>query len=157
MMEMQVAILRNLAVQVGVQPLREVAKSPGLTEAYRISVHYAGMRAPDSVTTIRCYRQSTPVLESVYLGFFHHKPIVRRVSVPQFEQFRRGLISLRFDKLKDQPNTPLLDVDLWLLERAANGFEKSVLIAPVNAFDAYAQIIELTRRCLPDALRELQG
>ena len=156
-MELQIAILRNLAARIGVQPLREVAKSPGLKEAYRISVHYAGMRAPDSVTTIRCYRQSTPVLESVYLGFFNHKAIFRQVSVPQFEEFRRGLTSLRLDNLKDQPNTPLLDVDLWLVERAANGFEKSVLIAPANAFDVYNQIIELTRRCLPDAVRELQG
>ncbi len=156
-MEHQVAIFRNLAARVGVQPLRDVARSPGLTEAYRITVHYSGMRVPDSVSTIRCYRQAAPVMESVYLGFFNHKAIIRRVSSEPFEQFRRGLIALRFDKLTDQPNVPLFDVDLWLVERAANGFEKGVVIAPMNAADAYARIIELTRRWLPEAVRELQA
>jgi hypothetical protein len=156
-MEQQVAILRNLAARMGVPPVREVAKLPGIKEAYRVTVHYGAMRAPDSVSTLTIDRNLQPVLTSVYLGFFNHKAITKQIAYERFEVLRTALIRCRFDHLPDQPNAPFHDVDIWLMERAANSFSKSVLIAPDNAQGQYAQIVELVRQRLPEAVRELQG
>jgi hypothetical protein len=156
-MEQQVAILRHLAARMRIPPLREVAKLPGIKEAYRMTVHYGAMRAPDSVSTLTIDRNLQPALTSVYLGFFDHKAITKRIALQQYEALRSGLIRYRFDHLTDQTNTPYYDVDLWLVERAANSFSKSVLIAPENAQDQHARIVELVRQHLPEAVRELQG
>jgi hypothetical protein len=156
-MEQQVAILRNLAARMGVPPLREVAKLPGIKEAYRVTVHYGAMRAPDSCSTLTIDRTMQPALASVYLGFFNHKVITKRIALQQYEVLRTGLIRLRFDHLTDQPNAPFHDVDLWLVERAANGFNKSVMLAPDNAPGTHAEVVKLVRQHLPEAVRELQG
>jgi hypothetical protein len=156
-LEQQVAILRNLAARMQVSPLREVAKQPGIREAFRVTIHYGAMRAPDSVSTLIVDRSLQPNLQNVYLGFFHHKAITKPIALQRFDALRAGLIRLRFDQLIDQPNAPFHDADLWLIERAANNFTKSVLVAPFNAQGTHAELIELVRQQLPEAVRELQG
>jgi hypothetical protein len=154
-MEQIAGLLRDIAARAGVERVRQVALRPGVKAVYRVTIQYDRMRAADTVATLISRNTGEALLEVVYLGHFGNRPITRQLSARQVEDFAVTLSALAFDKLPDQPNIPFYGVDVWLVERGAGGFVKSVLVAPAVAKDAHAGLVECVRAALPEAVREI--
>ncbi|MFN8373089.1 MAG: hypothetical protein U0694_09465 [Anaerolineae bacterium] len=152
-MENQAAILRGIAQHVGLPTLREVASSAGVQAAYRVSIHYFDRRARDSAATLTFSRVNGAVLNVVFLGALGHKPLTHPVAPSRYDAFVRALQMMRFDNLHDQPDLPLHGVDLWMVERAAGGYVKSIILAPELARGIYGTLVDTVREYLPAALR----
>jgi hypothetical protein len=154
-LEYQAYLLRSIGDQINLTPLQKVALQPGISAVYRLTVRYHDRRARESVATLRRWRDQI-TLEIVYRGRFDHKPLALNVLQAQYEAFVAALHKLRFDQLNDQPNLPTYGVDLWLLERAAGSFTKSLILAPELARDVHAALVETVRTHLPEMLREVK-
>ncbi len=155
-MEYQAYLLRSIGDQIQLTPLQAIALQPGISGVYRLTARYHDRRAYDSVGTLRRFGRERPTLEMVYRGLFDHKPVAVAVEPPKYEAFALALQKLRFDQLKDQPDLPTYGVDLWLLERAAGSFTKSLILAPELAKDVHAALVETVRTHLPELLREVR-
>lgn len=157
-MEYQAYILRAIADQLGVQPLSKVALQPGISAAYRLTVRYHDRRAADSLATLKRFgREETASLEVVYRALFDGKPLLHTIDAERYTAFTTGLQTARFDNLTDQTNIPPHGVDLWLLERAAGGFAKSIILAPELTSNVYARIVYMVGTVLPEAIREVRA
>lgn len=154
-MEVYTALLREVENRVGLPSIRQIALRPGVFAVYRVIVQYDRMRAADAVTTLTRTPDGNGVVEVVYAGHFGNHPIVRSLPRAAYENFASGLGDLRFDKLPDQPNIPFYGVDMWLFERAAGGFHKSVLLAPQAAEGMHAQLAKLIKAYMPESIREI--
>jgi hypothetical protein len=152
-MDEQRLLLRNIGLRMGVSPLKQAALQPGMTGVYRLTIHYADARAHDSIATLARVGLGRIAGEFVYLGKFAHKPIQREFSLSVYEQMADGLQRLHFDQLNDQPDVPFYGVDLWLVERAAGSFSKSIVVAPATASGVHLQLVDTLRRLFPDAVR----
>jgi hypothetical protein len=155
-MELIAAMLRSTADQAGVVALREIAKQPGVSAAYRLIVRYHDRRAADSIATVRRFGHQAATLEIVYRALFKHKPVVMHLEKTQYATFESALHQLRFDDMADQPNIPTYGVDLWMIERAAGNFIKSVIVAPELAANSHARLVEVVKVHLPEAVREVK-
>jgi hypothetical protein len=150
-------VLRVIADRTGAAPLQKVALQPGVQAAYRISVHYYDKRACDSVATLcRFTSEDMRTLEVRYVGAFHEKPLYHTIELDRYEAFLRGLQKIRFDHLTDQPGLPAHGIDLWLVERAAGSYSKSIILSPKYAAGAYAVIVNAVKTHLPEALRAVR-
>jgi hypothetical protein len=150
-------VLRVIADRTGAAPLKQVALQPGLQAAYRISVHYYDKRACDSVATLcRFTSEDSRTLEVRYVGAFHEKPLFHQIELERYEAFMRSLQKIRFDHLTDQPGLPAHGIDLWLVERAAGSYSKSIILSPKYAAGAYAVIVDTVKTHLPEALRAVR-
>ncbi len=155
-MEYQAYLLRSIGDQMQLTPMQAIALRPGIGSVYRLTARYHDRRAHDSVGTLRRFGRERPTLEMVYRGLFDHKPVAVAIEPAKYEAFALALQKLRFDQLKDQPNLPTYGVDLWLLERAAGSFTKSLILAPELAKDVHAALVETVRTHLPELLREVR-
>lgn len=156
-MEYQAFLLRSIGDQMKLTPLQKVALLPGISAVYRLTVRYHDRRAHDSVATLRRFGRERPALEIVYRGLFEHRPLNLPVDPACYEAFMVALQKLRFDHLKDQPNLPTYGTDLWLLERAAGSFAKSLILAPQLATEVHAALVAAVQTHLPEMLREVQS
>lgn len=145
----------SVAERVGVPPLRQVALSPGTKGVYRLTVHYETKASADSIATLRRFGTDGVSLEVVYSGRFGNKPIIRRVTLQDYERFVSALQNLKFDQISDQDHIPFYGADAWLIERAAGGFWKRVTLAPSTTTGVHAQLVDAVRQYLPDAVREI--
>jgi len=147
--------LRRIGWSMDLIDLRQLARQPGVRALYRVTAHYHDMRARNSVATLRRSGATEAVMEVVYQGWFQHKPLVYPVELDRYDALVMGLQRLRFDSLSDQPVLPAHGADLWLVERAAGSFTKSVIVAPEFAFGEYAALVEAVRMYLPESLRQI--
>jgi hypothetical protein len=156
-MELTASMLRSTAEQAGLPALREVAKQPVVIAAYRLTIRYHDRRAADSVATLRRFGKGEVIVEVVYRGLFNHKPMVSRVEQERYEVLVSSLHNIHFDKMTDQLNIPTYGVDLWMIERAAGNFIKSVILAPELAANNHARLMEVIKTHLPEAVREVRS
>jgi hypothetical protein len=154
-MEQHAYLLRSISVRMGVPPLKTVALLAGIKSAFRVTVHYEDLRASDTVLTVRRWGVEDAMLEVVYQGHFGHKPITRRLSFDGYNDFAATLTELHFDRLPDQPDIPFFGVDLWMLERAAGSFIKSIILAPQTAQGDYVTLVRLIKTTFPEIVREI--
>jgi hypothetical protein len=147
--------LREIADQTGLSPLKHIARQPGLKAAYRVTVRYPDRRAHNSVATLRYSSVESIGLEVVYQQLFRHKPLAYEVSPIRYQAFVAAFQKAGFDHLPDQPKVPFYGVDLWLVERAAGTFIKSVILAPQKADEPHLAIVNAVRDYLPEAVREI--
>lgn len=154
-MELYAALLRAVESRLGLLSVRAIALQPGMRAVYRVIVQHNQMRAADTVTTVTQTATGDLTVEVIYAGHFGHRPITRRLLRDDYDAFVNGLTALRFDKLPDQPNIPFYGVDVWLVERAASGFYRSVLVAPQTATGSHAALTALICTHLPEAVREI--
>lgn len=154
-MERLAAILRDIAERAGLPPLVKLARQPGVKTIYRVTVHYDRQRACNSAATLCCWKGRNPVLEVIYQGRFHHKPITHPITEAHCEAFGSVLQKVNFDHLPDQPQLVLYGIDLWLVERAAGGFNKSVILSPNRPDVPYSSIVNAVDAYLPEAVREI--
>ena len=156
-MELLASQLRAIADQMGLSSTRQIAQSPGVSAVYRLTVRYHDRRAADSVATVRRMGWGETTLEIHYRGLFNHKPVITPLEPTRYEAFAAALRSIHFDSLPDQQNIPPHGVDLWLLERGAGTFNKSVIIAPELTGGVYAKLAYLVGSTLPEAVREVKA
>lgn len=148
--------LRAIIEHAGVEPLADIAARPGVRAVYRLTAHYHDGRARDSVSTL-VYRTGRGVqLETVIRVTFGGKPLVHPIPLGRYERLVAALHAVRFDDLADQPGLPPYGADLWLLERAAGSFSKSLILAPDRAEGAHLALVNALRTDLPEALREVR-
>ncbi len=155
-MTLYASIMREIAANVGLPFLREVARQPGVKAAYRISLHYGDMRAHDAVcaVTIRT-AQVNAVVQVYYVGRFDSKPILRGMPPDLFTGWAQALQAIKFDRMHDQDGIVPYGVDLCMVERASGGFEQGVIFMPKRADGAYATLLGAVRTYLPEVLREV--
>lgn len=156
-MELIASQLRAIADQMSLPNTRKLAQSPGVSAVYRLTVRYHDRRAADSVATLMRVGKSEAKLEMVYRGLFNHKPMLVVFDEARYEAFTAALQKVNFDGLTDQQNIPSHGVDLWLLERAAGTFNKSVIIAPELTGSIYARLVYMIGSTLPEAVREVKS
>jgi hypothetical protein len=95
-------------------------------------------------------------MEVRYVGAFQEKPLFHVIELDRYEAFMRALQKVRFDHLTDQPGLPAHGIDLWLVERAAGSFSKSIILSPKHAEGQYATIVDAVKTYLPEALRAVR-
>jgi hypothetical protein len=157
-MEYKASALFAVADQLGLPILKHRARGAGVKALYRVTVRYDNRRAADSVATLTAMTVGdAPVLEVIYRGLFEQKPLTFPVEPRRYEAFISTLDTLHFDRLPDQPGIPSYGADLWLLERAAGSFSRSVVLAPDRATGVYASLVALIRARLPEAVRAVQA
>ena len=150
----QAPLLRSVADQLGLPPVSEVARIPGVREVYRFTVHYYDGRACNSVATLGVSPTGGIQLENVYQRALLNKPLSYSIEAERYQEFVRAVMGLHFDKLPDQPNLPTYNLtDLWMIERAAGTFLHSVILAPEQARDEFSMLVNAVRHGLPEALR----
>ena len=149
-------ILQRIAEQVGCPPLKQVAARPGTRAVYRVTTHFPDMRAGDVVATLVYSGGREATLSTVYQGRFNHKPLTRQLDSASYEVIAQTFRPALFDRLTDQPNIAFYSVSLCLLERGAGSFVKGVIASPSAATGVYAQLLDIVRVYLPEALREIK-
>jgi hypothetical protein len=148
--------LREVARAAGLKTVQQIAQQPGMKAVYRITVRYKDGRKRSSVATLRHSLGEDIVLEVVYQGLFKHKPLVHRIPIVRYEAFRSALHKAGFDRMRDQPDVPFHGVDLWLVERAAGSFVRTLILAPERADGTHAAVISGVQQYLPEALRQIE-
>jgi len=156
-MELLASQLRAIADQMGLPSTGKITQTPGVSAVYRLTVRYHDRRAADSVATLRRMGKGEAKLEIVYRGLFNHKPVIASFDDARYDAFVSALQKVHFDSLPDQQNIPPHGVDLWLLERGAGTFNKSVIIAPELTGSVYARLVYMLGSTLPEAVREVKS
>lgn len=153
-----VPLLRAIPDALGLVPLTAVALRPGVGEACRITVHYYDRRAPDSVATLLKGMPGGVTLEMVYRRALDHKALIYPLDEGRYRTFVTAIKTMGFDKLTDQSGLPAYDsTDVWMIERAAGAFYKSVVVAPNIAPSApHSTLIDAVRLHLPEALKSIR-
>ncbi|MBC8170810.1 MAG: hypothetical protein H7X77_04040 [Anaerolineae bacterium] len=154
-MDQYIHLLHNLANRAGVPPLKQVALQPGMKTVWRVTVHYDRVATSHVIVTLKRFGYENVVVETVYPGHFGNQPITRSLQLADYERLTQALQQFDFDKLSDQPNIPFYGVDVWLVERAAGGFLKSVGFSPQSASGDHARLMALLRQYLPEVTREI--
>lgn len=152
-MEYLASLLMGIIDQMKLTPLTKLALQPGVRAVYRLTIRYHDRRAIDSVATVVRTSGNGATLEVVFRGRFDQKPLRFLVSQADYEGLTFGFQKVNFDKLGDQADLKPYGEDLWLWERAAGTFHKSVLLAPSDADGAYWQLVRLAWTHLPEAVR----
>ncbi len=156
-MELQAGMLRSIVDQMGLPPLGEVGKQAGVSAAFRVIARYHDRRAADSVATLRRIGKGDITLEVAYRGLFKQKPMHFRIETARYEALMTGLTGLHFDHMIDQQDIPTYGVDLWMIERVAGSFVKSVIVTPELAMDDHARLVELVRVTMGEMVREVRA
>ncbi|MCB9453455.1 MAG: hypothetical protein H6672_18650 [Anaerolineaceae bacterium] len=154
-MDYQAYLLRVIADELGLKQAEDIARQPGMRAVYRLTIRYHDNRSFDSVATLSRYVTDLPRLEIAYQELFNHKPLTLDIEQVRFDAFAGALLKLRFDHTADQPNIPAYGVDLWMLERAAGGFAKSIILAPKLAQGIHAELVAAVQEHLPEAVKEV--
>jgi hypothetical protein len=150
----QAPLLRAIADQLGLPPVAEVARRPGVSEIYRVTVQYFDGRACNSVATLLGTSSAEIMLEIAYQRALARKPLAHHIDRASYAEFVKAVKGLRFDHMPDQPDLPTYNsTDLWLIERAAGTFAHSVILAPELAGGEYSRLANAVKNGLPQALR----
>jgi hypothetical protein len=151
------SLLTAIVEQMKLTPLEKLALQPGVRAVYRLTIRYHDRRAHDSVATVIRTGAVGATLEVVFRGRFDQKPLRFPVTQANYEGLVAGFHKVNFDKLGDQPKLMSYGQDLWMWERAAGTFHKSVLLAPEAADGVYWQLVRLAWTHLGEAVRLLES
>lgn len=150
------SILRGMIVDMALPPLSQLMRQPGLSAVYRFIMQRHDSQMRDSVATLLLYRLDRAQIEVAYRGALAGKTLVYPIDAARCEVFGRTLRQINFDRLSDQPEIPPYGVDLWMIERAAGSFQKSVILAPSLSEGHHYTLATAVRTYLPEALREIK-
>jgi hypothetical protein len=149
------ASLRGIAERLKLPTVQQIARQPGISAVYRITIRYHDRRAHDSVATLKSLVgvHATVPLEIAYelaIGKPLHYPVLQS----RYEAFATALISVGFDRMADPSDLPLYEtVDLWMVERASGIFSHNVLLAPAIARDPHLRLVNAITNGLPESVR----
>ncbi len=151
--------LRQIAARLALPTLAQIAKQPGIGDAWRLTIQYHDAQHPDQVATI-AFRQGAGGSANLTLHYRRadDRPFMLAPHVPleRCREFTLALRALKFDTLDDMPDLPWFGADLWLVERASGGFHHDVVLAPDRATDVYGSIVSVVHLHLKEALRAIR-
>jgi len=150
-------MLTTIVEQMKLPSIEKLALQPGVRAVYRLTIRYHDRRAHDSVATVIRMGAVGASLEVVFRGRFEQKPLRFPVTQADYEGLVMGFQKVNFDKLGDQPKLMSYGQDLWMWERAAGTFHKSVLLSPVDADGVYWQLVRMAWTHLPEAVRIVES
>jgi len=153
-MEQIAAHLRGVASALRLPSVRQLALEPAIREVFRVTVQYSGGHFSPVVTTV-LRRVSTFESQTVYAVLFHSVPLMRSLSLDEYESFASAVRALGFDRLPDDVGALDINADLWFIERAAASFSKSLLINASQPQPPYAQVIDCFTRLVPEVKRQI--
>src|SRR5262245_19543189 len=151
------APLRMIAFRLNIPELEKVARTPGIADAFRLTIQYHDGRHPDQVATLTRMQSGQPPSLEVRYRRTNDQSLTLSHSVG-LERFLTLLVALRkhnFDKLDDPTDIPWHGADLWLVERAAGMFYHDIMLAPESASGVYGEIAQLMRENLREAVRAI--
>ena len=154
-MEFLASTLMAIADQMGLESIEKLALQPGVRAVYRLTIRYHDRRARDAVATVTRSGVEGVRVEVVFRKLFEDKPFISKMQQADYEEMVAELEQVHFDKLNDQANIPSYGVDLWMWERAAGTFHRSVIFSPEAATGVYERLRALAYSCLPEVVREV--
>ena len=154
-MEYLASTLLAIADQMKLKPVEKLALQPGVRAVYRLTIRYHDRRARDAVATVTRSGVDGIQVEVVFRKLFEDKPLVFEMRQVDYERMVAGFEQVHFDKLNDQANIPSYGVDLWMWERAAGTFHRSVIFSLEAATGVYERLRALAYSYLPEAVREV--
>lgn len=147
--------LSAIAKRMQLTPLNKLSAQAGIHHVYRITIYYQNKRAHNSVATVLHAYKTQYTCETCYENVLNNHPISHEIHPKAYERFTQGLYSIQFDKLTDQANLPLHYKTLWMIERAAGSFYKSILFTPDRLEKPYTTIINILDSYIPESIREV--
>ncbi|HRL11416.1 MAG TPA: hypothetical protein PKX07_06030 [Aggregatilineales bacterium] len=154
-MEQTATFLRGIALRLGQPGIAQIVADPGIREVVRVTVQYRRSAYAAVVATLIAPRRDDIRAQFVYQGHFGHRPLTRTISAYAFETFDAQLRATGFDRLHDEADISL-NSDLWMIERGAARFTKSVVLSPSTALQPYAALVAQVRAFLPEIDRRLE-
>jgi hypothetical protein len=151
--------LRLIALRLDVPAIQSLARVPGTTEVYRITVQYLDGQHPDQIATLILSNETSSTAQlSVHYRRANGRLLILTPLIPaaRARSFAADLRRLGFDRLDDMPGLPWHGAELWLIERAAGTFARDLVLSPENAHSVYAQIAAFVREKLPEAVRPIR-
>lgn len=155
-MERVAYLLRDVVEKIGLPPVKDLIKQPGMRVVHRVTLHYHDFRFRDTVATITRGIDNIARLDVYYYGRFEHKPLKRTFDDIDYERFSQVFQNIKFDKMTDQQKVSPFRVDLCMVERATGGFVKSIIFAPEKADGHYATLYNVISAYIPEAVREVK-
>lgn len=147
--------LYEVADNLGVPNIKDIAKQVGVISVVRITAYYSERKARHSVATLVQRHQDQRVMNVVYEGFYHHKPVMLSVSRDSLENVLNALQQAKFDKLYDQPLVSYKDHILWLIQRASGIYLHGIIVSPDIPQMPYSLIVNAIDAYLPESVREV--
>lgn len=154
-MEQTATFLRGIALRLGQPGIAQIVADPGIREAVRVTVQHSRSAYAAVVATLIAPRRDEIRAQFVYQGHFGHRPLTRTISTLLFEQFDAQMRANGFDRLPDEADISL-NSDLWMIERGAARFTKSVILSPSTTHQPYAALAAHVRAFLPEVDRRLE-
>lgn len=155
-MEYLASLLTAIVEQMKLPSVEKLALLPGVRAVYRLTIRYHDRRAHDSVATLVRTSNVGASLEVAFRGRFDQKPLKFVVTQADYEGLVGGFQKLNFDKLGDQPKLMSYGQDLWMWERAAGTFHKSILLSPESADGPYWELVRLAWTHVGEAVKLLE-
>ena len=147
--------LYEVADNLGVPHIKDIAKQVGVISVLRITAYYSERKARHSVATLVQSHRDQRNMSVVYEGFFNHKPVTLNVTRDSHENVLSALEQAKFDKLYDQPLVSYKDHILWLIQRASGIYLHGIIVSPDIPQMPYSLIVNAIDAYLPEAVREL--
>jgi hypothetical protein len=154
-MELTATFLRGIALRLGQPAIAQIVADPGIREAVRVTVQHSRSAYAAIVATLIAPRGGDVRAQFVYQGHFGHQPLTRTINAYAFETFDAQIRATGFDRLHDEADISLTS-DLWMIERGAARFNKSVILSPTTAHQPYAALVAQVRAFLPEVDRRLE-
>lgn len=149
--------LRLIAARLELPPLAQVARRPGINEAYRLTIQYHDGRCADQVATLTHSQHGEVLLSVVYRRLYQHPALEYVFDADRFRDLDVALRRLKFDQQDDQPDVQFFGVDFWLIERASGSYLHDVVLDPESASGVHGWLVDVFREYLPEALRTLKS
>ncbi len=147
--------IRLIALRLRQDELRNLTRSPLISEAFRVTIEYHDGRFPNQVATLTRGHGTGAALKVVYDKPGKEVFFTYPVEHERFQELNAALRRLKFDSLDDQPDVPFFGVDLWLVERASGSFYHDVVLSPESARGFYRELILTIHRLLKPAVRTI--
>jgi hypothetical protein len=156
-MERRADFLRFIAVRLRRPELRDVVRQPGVSAAYRITIHYDEGQYADQIATLVHGQGGAAVLEVAYRRAHQHPTFEFPFGAERYQAFDLAMRRLGFDRLDDQPDVVFPGTDLWLIERASGSYLHDVVLAPALAQGVYGWLVDTVRKHVREALRPIRS
>jgi hypothetical protein len=147
--------LYEVADNLGVPHIKDIAKQPGVISVLQITAYYPERKARHSVATLIERHQDNREMTIVYEGFFSHQPMTLSVSRDNLNNVLNALQRARFDKLYDPSTISYKDQILWLIQRASGIYTHGLIVSPDTPQMPYSLIVNAIDAYLPEAIREV--
>jgi len=144
-------LLQSLTTQFGLADTKSLALQPGTQAVYRVTCHYPDKLPLNSVATLVHSLTDSPTL-SIRHEDTPEEKVQRDYDPDALAALKAAFASLKFDRMDDQPGIPSSGETLWLVERAASGFHKAILLAPGLAEDKHHDLVFRLHEFMPKAV-----